>query len=1638
MRVIPLFPASIDTAPVMGPESWSLQTPKTPLMGFVGKRQTYKQIGLIGDGCTMCKRHEKRELDGVIKPRFIRGSDPTAEKLLCVFSYNDYGLTVDRIIEYIRTFHNGHILIDLPVRCGSGDVTDVQLAKCRPYLTKSFLEFKPDRIICFGGRASSAVLGVAVPAWANRWCWTTIPGFKPDSRIPVVISMDPTVISKSRVHKTIIEDEVHWAITGKFHNTHPRGNALVVEGPEDLDFVRRWVAEAVRDPGWVAFDVESNGVMYNKDFEIIACSFSTPRLPDVIVWDQYALFDPELLQACIDVLQNPFLGKKGSNVKYDTEAWKWWKGVVVNPVVGDSRLEMKQANPDSRADLESMGFYVGINAHKTEAKKLIDTAKKQAKNDIDPDIEGVSAYAYVYKYLPPEVMLRYNALDTYVTGLVCDYSRKSLGVLEKTFHRLILPANEMYASVEETGMAVERSNITIAKAFLEGKISELLPRLTKAGIDPDKPDSIREWLDRMGLESPIETDGGQASTSAKALGLLQKTPGLIKFHNEIIADVLSYRKLAKLLCSYADTLPGYIRSDGRVHPSFLLDGARSGRASCIAGDQRMWTNHGWVRFDELGELLSRTTVYTISHTGAWRRVTACWPTGTRETVEVVTSDGKKLRCTPDHQLRSDEGWVQAGLCGNRRIKISECSEMGALEGEGANVRIVASDLAGRSTSRVGTGRTQTPTARAVGMDVFHRWNAVARRTRKFRGVAQTVLQQHKELGARVRRVHRAAPRQGDIRQEYRQYEGGWTEGCNTGPRDKGYGVFRANCVAAPHFNRVERVGNSYKPEGARAGARNRSSVHPKGVVDVRGLPLVGEAKTGFLPSGDASQAEPRRVLRFILPAVARHGLPHGKTKEAATCGARNVQRIGPSVLCPDALRRGKQPRSTASSERDRTRTTSEGSEREPVSNRRLYRGGQGRNRGGRITPQTPSEARRRTDRFLRVVWPGGASCSGYHDQKRPGFGNRPSYTDGYRRVTSVTPAGYCEVFDFTVEVDHSGAVEQIIAKNCRNPALQTIPSRGDLAKLIKNCFVARPGYVLVASDFSILEIRVAAILSGDPEMRKAALTDFHTETAKSLSQLAWGLTPEQVEAEIRSGKKAKRDTMKVVGFSVLYGAGAESIAEKVGCSVLEAQTIVNGFFNKYSLLRDWLRAQVNFARENAMVEIPWLDGSLGRIRPLLDINSADAEKRANAKNAAGNCVDYETEALTQRGWVKGPDLNKETDLLLTKNLETGALEWQHMTDLKLFPLYSGTTVEFKSKSFSAVSTPAHRWPVYNATTKRNECRTTDTLAKNGTHRIHRTGTYVGKALVSDDFVELCGWYLTDGSRKQGSRGAPAIVLYQSQRANPDKVARIDELILRLGVKNTRRVRRFDLVEWRLSAADPTVVEVLSLLPSRILTHEFMSKISGAQAKLLVTVMILGDGSVDKKTGKAVFTCRDQHRSDLFQELATLAGYATTSRTRDFRKYGPRKSDKTPNTPKATQLTYNVTLLARDKAQVVAKQRAEREGPCPVWCPVVPNTFFVARRKGAVYITGNTPIQSLASDICMSSAVRIHNHYKEHKVPANIICLVHDSIISEVRADYVDEVVKLKNHYMTDWETGGVPLKVEIETGTAWGSMTKVA
>jgi DNA polymerase I-like protein with 3'-5' exonuclease and polymerase domains len=618
-------------------------------------------------------------------------------------------------------------------------------------------------------------------------------------------------------------------------------------------------------------------------------------------------------------------------------------------------------------------------------------------------------------------------------------------------------------------------------------------------------------------------------------------------------------------------------------------------------------------------------------------------------------------------------------------------------------------------------------------------------------------------------------------------------------------------------------------------------------------------------------------------------------------------------------------------------------------------------------------------------------------------------------IDSVTGRIHCDYWPLTGAGRYS----------CSKPNLQQIPRKKDYRK----CFRAQKGKKFVIADYSQIELRLVAEASGDKTLIAIYLNgeDAHQRTASIVS-----------EVPLDKVTKDQRQMAKPINFGLMYGMGPEKLvlyaATNYGVmmTVSQAEKFHRRYFDAYSAVKAWHDRMLRDGKRTGMSFT-----NSGRLRYL------DPEK---AFNEFFNCVDAETEALTTRGWVKGFDLDPK-DVLLTKNPDTGELEWQAMTDLKLWPAYEGKLYEFRSKTFNAVTTPDHRWLVFNKASRRDEERTSATLSLHGDHRIHRTGMYLGpkKKVYSDDLVELVGWFLTDGSFSWTgtNKTRPTANLFQSLRANPHKVEMIDVLVERMNVLTGRyyygELSTEDTFEdegnyqviWRLQADVSAALH--DLFPSRVLTPEFMQKLTGPQAKLLVRTMMLGDGHEDAD-GKRSFCSGSKTAAEMFQALCVLAGMASTLHERDMSKHKP-ESKKLRNVPRMGLVWY-VTLLRRDKVQVQKHQCRVFESKEGVWCPIVPNTFFVARREGQVFVTGNTPIQGTGADGLKRSMPIVYKKLKAYGDRAKMVHMVHDEIIIEA-----DDDPDLLLAVQTDLEDGmregmealmhKVPTVVEGGVGESW-------
>ena len=174
-----------------------------------------------------------------------------------------------------------------------------------------------------------------------------------------------------------------------------------------------------------------------------------------------------------------------------------------------------------------------------------------------------------------------------------------------------------------------------------------------------------------------------------------------------------------------------------------------------------------------------------------------------------------------------------------------------------------------------------------------------------------------------------------------------------------------------------------------------------------------------------------------------------------------------------------------------------------------------------------------------------------------------------------------------------------------NPNLQNIPIRTERGKRIRAAFVARDAeHVLMSADYSQIELRMMASMSGDEAMIDAFQhdEDIHLNTASRV----YGLAPEQVTKEMRS-------YCKMVNFGIIYGISAFGLAQRLGTSRSNADELIKAYFDLYPGVKAYMDKTVEDAHKNGFVST-----LMGRRRPLRDINSRNATSRASSERNAIN------------------------------------------------------------------------------------------------------------------------------------------------------------------------------------------------------------------------------------------------------------------------------------------------------------------------------------------------------------------------------------------------------------------------------------
>lgn len=188
------------------------------------------------------------------------------------------------------------------------------------------------------------------------------------------------------------------------------------------------------------------------------------------------------------------------------------------------------------------------------------------------------------------------------------------------------------------------------------------------------------------------------------------------------------------------------------------------------------------------------------------------------------------------------------------------------------------------------------------------------------------------------------------------------------------------------------------------------------------------------------------------------------------------------------------------------------------------------------------------------------------------------------------------------------SINQTVARTGRlsssNPNLQNIPIGEEFGLRIRSAFVAEPGWLLIAGDYSQIELRVLAHMSGDPRLIEAFSRgeDIHARTAQEI----FGVPPGLQNHEHRRMAKA-------INYGVIYGLSSFGLAARTGSTKTEAQQYIDAYFTRYDRVRAFLEARIQEARTTERVRTLF-----GRLRPIPEINSQNPSARNRAEREAMN------------------------------------------------------------------------------------------------------------------------------------------------------------------------------------------------------------------------------------------------------------------------------------------------------------------------------------------------------------------------------------------------------------------------------------
>ena len=501
--------------------------------------------------------------------------------------------------------------------CKPGRDTDFDQAvsMCRPYLAKVIEECNPKIILLVGSLAGSSVLDLGYN-WQdirNGFAWL----HRDTGSIPVY--MLPTLSQGYRNHLVMkaLREDLRKALVWGPHNTYRLALTASYAIIDDARGAEQAYAELKSAGLVVATDVETSGMMFEPDFRIECLAVANRDF--AYVFSRRCLEDSDSILWLRRILQE--LDHTSWNGQYDLCAIECERLLHPNgrdlkrPLLNlqsDARLKRKIGDSEAAGDLATCANLVGMGGHKDEQHGALEaicgelralalattltptgrTRKAPRCLSVDPTQvpkqwlrwlnDGYSPHKFAHRFVPKHIEHRYVALDAYSTVLLEELCTANLLDQEDEgqitiWEEVTKPSMYAWARAKLNGFPTDKGAVQLFSDYLKSEAGLCLKKIHayKPDLNPRSSQQVGKFLNDLGLKSKRKTDSNEQSWSKDVLeGMKDKHP--------IIPLLLRYKLLTHTDTNFAGGMLSDIRSDGRVHPSYLQDGTASGRPSCIA------------------------------------------------------------------------------------------------------------------------------------------------------------------------------------------------------------------------------------------------------------------------------------------------------------------------------------------------------------------------------------------------------------------------------------------------------------------------------------------------------------------------------------------------------------------------------------------------------------------------------------------------------------------------------------------------------------------------------------------------------------------------------------------------------------------------------------------------------------------------------------------------------------------------------------------------------------------------------------------------------------------------------------------------------------------------------------------------